>query len=62
VADPVNCPITAWLWTFTDQGGLQSNAQFPAPVQYGGNPNALHPVTLTVTNDGGSGTITKSTP
>ncbi|MDO8484628.1 MAG: TadE/TadG family type IV pilus assembly protein [Candidatus Limnocylindrales bacterium] len=62
VADPVNCPITAWLWTFTDQGGLQSNAQFPAPVKYGGNPNALHSVTLTVTNDGGSDTITKSTP
>jgi PKD repeat protein len=62
VADAVNCPITAWLWTFTDQGGLQSNAQFPTPVQYGGNPNALHPVTLTVTNDGGSSTITKSTP
>jgi PKD repeat protein len=62
VADPVNCPITAWLWTFTDQGGLQSNAQFPAPVQYGGNPNALHSVTLTVTNDGGITTITKNTP
>jgi PKD repeat protein len=62
VADPVNCPISAWLWTFTDQGGLQSNAQFPAPVQYGGNPNALHSVTLTVTNDGGSTTITKDTP
>ena len=62
VADPVNCPITAWLWTFTDQGGLQSNAQFPTPVQYGGNPNAQHPVTLRVTNDGGSDTITKSTP
>ena len=62
VADPVNCPITAWLWTFTDQGGLQSNAQFPTPVKYGGNPNAQHPVTLTVTNDGGSSTITKSIP
>jgi Flp pilus assembly protein TadG len=62
VADTVNCPITAWLWTFTDQGGLQSNAQFPTPVQYGGNPNAQHPVTLIVTNAGGSASITKSTP
>jgi PKD repeat protein len=62
VDDDVNCPITAWLWTFTDQNGLQSNAQSPVPVHYDGNPNALHPVTLTVTNDGGSSTITKSTP
>ena len=31
VADPVNCPITDWLWTFTDCGRRQSNAQNPAP-------------------------------
>ena len=59
VADPVNCPITDWLWTFTDQGGLQSNAQNPAPVTYGNNSN--HPVTLRVTNAAGSTTITKNT-
>ena len=32
VADPVNCPITDWLWTFTDKRQPQSNAQNPAPV------------------------------
>lgn len=58
VADPVNCPITDWLWTFTDQSGLQSNAQNPAPVTYG-TPGS-HPVTLKVTNAGGSTTFTKS--
>ena len=58
VADSVNCPITDWLWTFTDQGGLQSNAQNPAPVTYGNN--SAHPVTLKVTNAGGSTTITKN--
>lgn len=56
VADPVNCPITDWLWTFTDQSGLQSNAQNPAPVTYG-TPGS-HPVTLKVTNAGGSTTVT----
>ena len=58
VADAVNCPITDWLWTFTDQGGLQSNAQNPAPVTY--QNGGKHPVTLRVTNAGGSTTITKS--
>jgi Flp pilus assembly protein TadG len=58
VADPVNCPITDWLWTFTDQSGLQSNAQNPAPVTYGNN--ASHPVTLKVTNAAGSTTVTHS--
>jgi PKD repeat protein len=58
VADSLNCPITAWLWTFTDMGGTQSNAQNPAPQTYGNN--SSHPVTLTVTNAGGSTTITKS--
>ncbi len=58
VADPVNCPITDWLWTFTDQGGLQSNAQNPAPVTYVNN--SSHPVTLQVTNAGGSSSVTKN--
>jgi Flp pilus assembly protein TadG len=57
VADGVNCPITDWLWTFTDLGGTQSNAQNPAAQTYGNN--SAHPVTLTVTNAGGSTTITK---
>jgi PKD repeat protein len=57
VADPVNCPITDWLWTFTSNG-TQSNAQNPAPFQYGNNAN--HPVTLRVTNAAGSATITKN--
>jgi Flp pilus assembly protein TadG len=59
VADPVNCPITDWLWTFTDVGGLQSNAQNPGPVTYGNGSN--HPVTLQVTNAGGTTTITRNT-
>jgi Flp pilus assembly protein TadG len=58
VADPTNCPITDWLWTFTDTG-LQSNAQNPAPFKYPNGSN--HPVTLTVTNAGGSTSITKNT-
>jgi PKD repeat protein len=59
VADPVNCPITDWLWTFTDNGGTQSNAQNPATQSYNNNGN--HPVTLRVTNAGGVSTITKNT-
>jgi PKD repeat protein len=58
VADAVNCPITTWSWTFTDLGGTLSNAQNPAPQTYGDN--SSHPVTLTVTNAGGSTTITKN--
>lgn len=58
VADPVNCPITDWLWTFTDLNGLQSNAQNPAPVPYGNN--GSHPVTLQVTNAGGTTTVTRN--
>ncbi|MEX0710414.1 MAG: PKD domain-containing protein [Chloroflexota bacterium] len=58
VADPVNCPITDWLWTFTDLGGLQSNAQNPAPVTYSNN--SAHPVTLQVTNAGGTTTVTRN--
>ena len=59
VADPINCPVTDWLWTFTDNGGLQSNAQNPANVTYANN--SSHPVTLKVTNLGGSTTITLNT-
>jgi len=59
VADSVNCPITDWLWTFTDLSGLQSNAQNPAAVTYSNGSN--HPVTLKVTNAGGSTTITLNT-
>jgi Flp pilus assembly protein TadG len=59
VADSVNCPITDWLWTFTDLGGLQSNAQNPTSVTYANN--SSHPVTLKVTNAGGSTTIALNT-
>lgn len=59
VANPASCPITDWLWTFTGQGGLQSNAQNPAPVNYGNNSN--HPVTLQVTNASGFSTVTLNT-
>lgn len=55
VADSVNCPITDWLWTFA--GGLQSNSPNPAPFSYGNASN--HPVTLMVTNAGGSRSVTK---
>ena len=58
VADTVNCPITDWLWTFTDLSNLQSNAQNPTAVTYGNA--SSHPVTLKVTNAGGSTTITLS--
>ena len=58
VADPVNCPITNWLWTFTDLG-TQSNAQFPPEQTYGNNSG--HPVTLQVTNAGGTSSVTYST-
>jgi PKD repeat protein len=55
VADLVNCPITDWLWTFNDVGGIQSNATNPSQTYAsGGN----HSVTLRVTNAGGSNTIT----
>lgn len=55
VADPLKCPITNWLWTFTDLG-TQSNAQNPAPFKY--NKSGLHSVTLQVTNAGGSASVT----
>ena len=58
VADPVNCPITNWLWTFTDLG-TQSNAQNPAPQTYSNNSG--HPVTLKVTNAGGTSSVTYTT-
>jgi Flp pilus assembly protein TadG len=57
VTNPVSCPITDWLWTFTDVG-TSSNAQNPNPITYGNN--SSHPVTLRVTNFAGSTTITKS--
>ncbi len=57
VADPAHCPITNWLWTFTDLG-TQSNAQFPAPFGYGNN--SSHQVTLQVTNAGGSASVTRN--
>lgn len=57
VADPVNCPKTNWLWTFTDLG-TSSNAQNPAPFQY--STGGSHSVTLQVTNAGGSASVTHS--
>jgi PKD repeat protein/Flp pilus assembly protein TadG len=59
VADPVNCQITTWAWVF-DNGTL-GNAQNPAAFRYG-PPDTTHSTTLTVTNAGGSATLTKSTP
>jgi PKD repeat protein len=50
VADPVNCPITNWLWTFQD--GTSSNAQNPIHVYVGKN-NEKFTTTLVVTNAGG---------
>lgn len=57
VADPVNCPMTDWLWTFTDLG-TQSNARNPVPQTYGDN--SSHPVTLQVTNAGGTTSLTRN--
>ena len=60
VADPTNCPITDWLWTFSDAppGQQQSNAQNPAPVTY--QTGSSHSVTLKVTNAGGTTSVTRS--
>lgn len=59
VANAASCPITDWLWTFTDLG-TQSNAQNPAPFSYG--TGGSHSVTLRVTNAAGqSAPITKVT-
>lgn len=58
VGDPVNCPITNWLWTFTDLG-TQSNAKNPTTQTYGNNSN--HSVTLQVTNAAGSSSLTLNT-
>lgn len=60
VSDEDNCPITAWLWTFHDNGPTTSNAQFPAPFQYQSAGNKR--VTLEVTNAGGSDSVTRGTP
>jgi Flp pilus assembly protein TadG len=57
VTNPVGCPLTDWLWTFTDAGS-SSNAQNPNPITYGNN--SSHSVTLRVTNFAGSSTITIS--
>jgi Flp pilus assembly protein TadG len=59
VSDPVNCPITDWLWTFhSTSPSSQSNAQNPAVVTYPNN--SSHTVTLQVTNAGGTRSITRS--
>ncbi len=60
VADPTNCPISDWLWTFSDApaGQQQSNAQNPAPVTY--QTGSSHSVTLQVTNAGGTTSVTRS--
>lgn len=50
VADPVNCPITAWRWMFED--GTESNAPNPTHVYVGKN-NVTFETTLIVTNAGG---------
>ncbi len=56
VADPVNCFITNWEWTFGN--GTQSNVRNPTGVVYqSGN---SHTTTLTVTNAGGSRSISKT--
>jgi PKD repeat protein len=60
--DAVNCPITDWLWTFSDVdvGNVNSNAQNPAP--FGFDNNSRHTVTLRVTNSAGqSHTVTRQT-
>ena len=48
VADPINCPKTAWAWTFGD--GISSNAPNPT---YTYHDASTHTVTLVVTNRGG---------
>lgn len=53
VDDPVNCPITSWLWDFTDLG-TQSNAENPTPQTY--HTGTSHSVTLQVTNAAGTTT------
>jgi PKD repeat protein len=51
VADPVNCPITAWSWTFGETPPTGSNAQNPSFTYQGGNE---HTVTLIATNSAGA--------
>jgi PKD repeat protein len=51
VADPVNCPILTWAWTFDD--GNASNVQNPT-YTYG--TGGTHKATLVVTNAGGAST------
>jgi PKD repeat protein len=58
--DAANCPITDWLWTFTDATNTSSNAQNPAPFSF--NNNSRHTVTLRVTNaDGQTHTVSRTT-
>jgi len=60
--DATNCPITDWLWTFSDvsAGNVNSNAQNPAP--FGFNNNSRHTVTLRVTNSAGqTHTVSRTT-
>ncbi len=49
VADPANCPITSWAWTFGD--GTMSNAENPT---YTYHDSSKHTVTLIVTNAAGN--------
>jgi len=56
VADPVNCPITAWSWTFGD--GTSSNAQNPTVTYKSAN---THTVTLIATNSAGASAPYSST-
>lgn len=58
--DATNCPITDWLWTFSDATNTSSNAQNPAPFSFSNN--SRHTVTLRVTNSAGqSHTVTRTT-
>jgi len=55
VTDPVNCPVTDWLWTFDD--GEQSNGPNPTHDYTGGK----HTTTLVAINRGGrSAPVSKS--
>jgi Flp pilus assembly protein TadG len=58
VADPVNCGIATWAWSFPDGTPSVGNAQNPPAVTYG--TATSHLVTLTVTNSAGSTTYSHS--
>lgn len=58
VADPVNCPITTWLWDFGDSTFDNSgNARNPVHSYSTGS---AHTVILSVTNAGGTATYSHS--